>query len=47
MTFMIRGVSTVMTVSLMFRPISFALGGMRIDSCAAIPDTFVTTHLTP
>jgi len=47
MTFMIRGVSTVMTVSLMFRAISFELGDMRIDSRAAIPHAFLMTHLTP
>jgi hypothetical protein len=44
---MIRGVSTVMTVSLVFCVIIFALGGMRIDSRAAILHVFVMTHLTP
>jgi hypothetical protein len=47
MTFMIRGVSTVMTVSLVFCVIIFALGGMRIDSRAAILHVFVMTRLTP
>jgi hypothetical protein len=31
----------------MFCAISFALNGTRIDSRAAIPHAFVTTHLTP